>query len=142
MSEVPQSPLPTPSERPEADVVLYDGKCGICSAGVAKLPWWDCQRHLAYLSLHDSQVAERWPDIPLDRLLEEMCIIDQQGKRYWGAYAMRYLTRRLRRLWWAAPLLYFPGSMILWKPLYRWVARNRYRLSGTECETGACEIHR
>ena len=38
---------------------------------------------------------------------------------------VRYLTRRLRRLWWAAPVLYFPGSMLLWRPLYRWIARNR-----------------
>lgn len=134
--------LPSPAERPEADVVLYDGECGICTAGVSKLPWWDCQGHLAYLSLHDPQVAQRWPDLEKDRLYKEMCIIDGAGRQHWGAYAVRYLTRRLRRLWWAMPFLYFPGSMLLWKPLYRWVAKNRYQLSGAECEDGACELHR
>lgn len=135
--------LPSPDERPDTDVVLFDGDCGICTAQVSKLPWWDCQQKLSYLSLHDPRVAERWPELAHDRLMQEMCIVDTQGNYHWGAEAIRYLSRRLRRLWWLMPVMYFPGSMILWKPLYRWIAKNRYRLSGTpECETDACKLHR
>ncbi len=133
--------LPTPDERPDADVVVYDGDCRICTAQVSKLPWWDCQGKLAYLSLHDPQVQARWPDLSHERLMQEMCIIDHTGKRHWGPEAFKYLTRRLRRLWWGAPLLHFPGSMLLWRPLYRWVAKNRYRLSGRSCEEGTCSLH-
>ena len=136
------SDLPTPDDRPGTDVVVYDGNCRICSAQVCKLPWWDCQKKLSYLSLHDPQVAERWPDLTKERLMLEMCIVDTNGNRHWGAGAVRYLTRRLRRLWWAMPLTYFPGSMILWRPAYRWVARNRYRLSGDSCDNDACQLHR
>ena len=108
-----------------------------------KLLWWDCQHKLSYLSLHDPEVARRWPDLSHDRLMQEMVIIDRQGNRHWGAEAIRYLTRRLRRLWWASPFLHFPGSMFVWRPLYRWVARNRYRLSGgATCENGSCAVHR
>jgi predicted DCC family thiol-disulfide oxidoreductase YuxK len=135
------TPLPLPAERPEADVVIYDGDCKICTAQVRKLPWWDCQQHLAYLSLHDPEVARRWPDLPQERLMTEMCIVDTRGRRHWGPAAIRYLTLRLRRMWWAAPLLYFPGSMFLWRPLYRWIAKNRYRLSGDNCENDACQLH-
>jgi predicted DCC family thiol-disulfide oxidoreductase YuxK len=135
-------PLPTPDDRPAADVVLYDGDCGICTAQVGKLPWWDCQGHLAYLSLHDPQVAQRWPDLSAERLMQEMCIVDARGRRHWGPAAIRYLSLRLRRLWWALPVLYFPGSMLLWRPLYRWIAKNRYRLSGTACDDGTCRLHR
>jgi predicted DCC family thiol-disulfide oxidoreductase YuxK len=134
--------LPTPADRPEADVVIYDGNCGICTAQVHKFPWWDCQEKLSYLSLHDPEVARRWPDLSHDRLMQEMVIIDRQGKRHWGAGAIRCLSRRLRRLWWAAPFLHIPGSMLIWRPLYRWVARNRYRLSGKACDDGACALHR
>ena len=135
--------LPSPDQRPNADVVIFDGNCGICTAQVSKLPWWDCQKKLSYLSLHDPLVAERWPDMSSERLMQEMCIVNAKGYEHWGAYALRYLTRRLRRLWWLMPLLYFPGSMILWRPLYRWVARNRYWLSGSsDCETDACKLHR
>ncbi len=134
--------LPSPAERPDADVVVFDGECGICTAQVKKLPFWDAQKRLSYLSLHDPEVQRRWPDASHDRLMQEMLIVDHRGNRHWGPEAIRYLTRRLRRLWLAAPLAYFPGSMLLWRPLYRWVARNRYRLSGDQCETGACKLHR
>jgi predicted DCC family thiol-disulfide oxidoreductase YuxK len=135
--------LPTPDERPDSDVVIYDGQCKICTAQVRKLPWWDCQQKLSYLSLHDPEVTRRWPDLSQDRMMQEMVIVDRAGNRYWGPAAIRYLTRRLRRLWWAAPLLYFPGSMFFWRPLYRWIAKNRYRVSGTQCdEGGTCALHR
>ena len=135
-------PLPTPAERPGSDVVIYDGDCRICTAQVRKLPWWDCQSKLSYLSLHDPEVTRRFPDLTRDRMMTEMVIVDRDGGRHWGAEAIRYLTRRLRRLWWAAPVLYFPGSMFIWRPVYRWIARNRYRLSGTQCDDGACALHR
>lgn len=140
MTDTPAD-LPTPDERPGADVVIYDGECGICTAQVSRLPWWDCQDKLSYLSLHDPQVHRRWPDLSKDRLMQQMCIVDTRGRRHWGAYALRYLTRRLRRLWWAAPAAYFPGSMLLAKPLYGWIARNRYRLSGRDCDDGTCQLH-
>lgn len=140
-----EKPLPSPAERPRADVVLYDGHCRFCTKTVRQLLFWDCQGKLAYLSLHDPEVKRRWPDISHDRLMQEMCLIDQQGNRYWGPEAIRYLTRLLRRLWWAAPFAYFPGSMLLWRPLYRFVARNRYRFLGKmeACdEGGTCSLHR
>lgn len=136
-------PLPSPAERPGADVVIYDGQCRICTAQIRKLPWWDCQGRLSYLSLHDPEVARRWPDLSHDRLMQEMLIIDRHGNRHWGPEAIRYLTWRLRRLWWASPFLHCPGSMFLWRPLYRWIARNRYRLSGGQaCDEGTCALHR
>jgi predicted DCC family thiol-disulfide oxidoreductase YuxK len=135
--------LPTPADRPEADVVIYDGHCRICTAQVRKLPWWDFQKHLAYLSLHDAEVARRWPDLSHDRMMQEMVIVDRDGKRHWGPEAIQYLSRRLRRLWWAWPVLNFPGSMVLWRSAYRWVARNRYRLSGgPTCDEDTCALHR
>jgi predicted DCC family thiol-disulfide oxidoreductase YuxK len=137
------APLPTPTERPDSDVVVYDGHCRICTAQVSKLPRWDCQKKLSYLSLHDAEVTQRWPDLSHDRMMQEMVIVDHNGRRHWGPEAIRLLSRRLRRLWWASPFLHFPGSMILWRPLYRWVARNRYRLSGSPtCDEGACALHR
>ena len=135
------APLPSPAERPDADVVFYDGHCGICTAGVKRLLWWDCQQRLAYLSIHDPEVQRRWPDLSHERLMQEMAIVDRDGNRYWGPEALRYLTRRLRRLWWAAPLAYFPGGMLLWRPLYRFVARNRYRFSKRSCDSGTCSLH-
>lgn len=134
--------LPKPADRPGADVVIYDGQCRICTAQVKKLPWWDCQQRLSYLSLHDAEVHERWPDLSHDALMREMYVIDSHGNRHAGAYAIRYLTRRLRRLWWAAPALHFPLSMPLWKAMYRWVANRRYKYGKLDdCDGGTCSLH-
>jgi predicted DCC family thiol-disulfide oxidoreductase YuxK len=139
------APLPTPTDRPDADVVLYDGRCGFCRARVNQLQWLDGGGgRLAYLSLHDPEVAQRYPDVSPERLLEEMCVVDRRGRRHWGAGAVRYLSRRLPRLWWLAPLMHLPGVMLVARPVYGWVSRNRYLLGGKveECPDGACSIHR
>jgi predicted DCC family thiol-disulfide oxidoreductase YuxK len=133
--------LPTPSDRPDADVVIYDGHCRICTAQIRKLLWWDCQHHLAYLSLHDPEVARRYPDLTHDELMQNMYVVDQQGNRYAGAAAIRYLSRRLRRLWWLAPVLHIPGTLPLWQLLYRQIADRRYRFGRTDCDDGACSLH-
>jgi predicted DCC family thiol-disulfide oxidoreductase YuxK len=136
-------PLPTPDERPGADVVIYDGHCRMCRAQVARLAWWDCRGRLAYLSLHDPEVGRRYPDLTHEALMREMHIVDRNGERHHGAGAIRHLARRLRRLWWLLPLLYIPFSLPLWQWLYGLVARNRYRISGAEaCDDVSCSVHR
>lgn len=136
--------LPTPAERPDADVVLYDGQCRFCRAQVERLVWWDCRGRLAYLSLHDTEARERFPEVSPERLQDEMCVVDPAGRQHWGADAVRHLSLRLRRLWWLAPVMWFPGMMLVARPVYRWVARNRYRFMGKmeECPEGTCSVHR
>jgi predicted DCC family thiol-disulfide oxidoreductase YuxK len=141
-SQAVESRLPTPEDRPEADVVIYDGHCRICTAQVRKLVWWDCQGKLSYLSLHDPEVAVRYPDLTHDMLMEQMYVVDRHGHRHGGAAAIRYLSRRLRRLWWLAPLLHIPFSLPLWQWLYRQVANRRYRFGTVDgCDGDTCSIH-
>jgi predicted DCC family thiol-disulfide oxidoreductase YuxK len=134
--------LPTPAERPGADVVIYDGDCRICTAQVRKLAWWDCQGKLSYLSLHDLEVGQRYPDLTHEMLMREMYVVDRHGRRHAGAGAIRYLSRRLRRLWWLAPMLHIPFSLPLWQWLYQQVARRRYRFGKVDsCDNSACQLH-
>ena len=141
-SATPADHLPTPEERPQADVVIYDGDCRICTAQMHWLTWWDCRGHLAYLSLHAPVVAERYPDLSHEMLMERMVIVESHGRRHGGAAALRRLSLRLRRLWWMAPLLYIPGSLPLWEFLYQQVARRRYRFGKVEpCDEGTCKLH-
>jgi predicted DCC family thiol-disulfide oxidoreductase YuxK len=134
--------LPTPEQRPDADVVIYDGHCRICTAQIRKLAWWDCQGKLSYLSLHDPAVQERYPDLTHEMLMEQMYVVDRHGNRHGGAASIRYLSRRLRRLWWLAPLLHIPGSLPLWNWMYRQIANRRYKFGKLDdCDDGACQIH-
>jgi predicted DCC family thiol-disulfide oxidoreductase YuxK len=135
--------LPSRTDRPESDVVIYDGDCKICTAQIRKLAWWDCQHKLSYLSLHDPQVAVLYPDLTHEMLMAQMYVVDRQGRRHGGAKAIRYLSRRLRRLWWLMPILHIPGSLPVWQWMYRQVANRRYRYGKIEsqCDGDACRLH-
>lgn len=136
--------LPTPTEHPAADVVIYDGHCRFCTNQVQKLARWDGLGRLAFLSLHDGEVAKRYPQLSYDDLMKQMYVVTAAGKQYAGAAAFRYLTRRLPAFYALAPLLHIPFSLPVWQWLYRQVAIRRYRIAGKTaegCEADACRVH-
>lgn len=134
--------LPDPDDFPDRNVVIWDGKCSFCRSQVLRLRRLDSNR-LSYVSLHDPRVEERFPELSYDQLMDQMWVVDSRGRQYGGADAGRYLSRRLPRLWWLAPLLHIPFSMPLWRWLYSRIANRRYKLSGGQCEAdGSCHAHR
>ncbi|WP_047816728.1 thiol-disulfide oxidoreductase DCC family protein [Rhodopirellula islandica] len=136
------SDLPDPDQCPACDVVIYDGQCNFCKAGVRSLRRLDWGgNRLAFLSLHDERVQQRYPDLTQEQLMDQMYVIDQHDQRHGGADAVRYLSRRLPMLWLAAPVLHLPGTAKLWRRLYHELAKRRYRLAGKSCDTGSCSIH-
>ena len=136
--------LPTPAENPAADVVIYDGHCRFCMNQVQKLARWDGKRRLAFVSLHDPEIAKHYPNLSYDDLMKQMYLVTPAGAQYFGAGAFRYLTRRLPRLYALAPLLHIPFSLPAWQWLYRQVAKRRYKIAGKTgeaCDGDACAVH-
>jgi predicted DCC family thiol-disulfide oxidoreductase YuxK len=106
----------------------------------------DGKYRLAYLSIHDPIVAKEFPDLSMDLLMEQMYVIPNSDPqlRFGGAAAIRYLSRRLPKLWVIAPLLHIPFSLPLWQFLYRQIAKRRYRIANEKnrCdESGSCKLH-
>jgi len=135
--------LPSPHDRPNAEIVIYDGHCRFCLAQVRRLAWLDRWQRLSFLSLHDPEVARRFPDLSHEQLMKEMVVVDQAGGRHAGAGSIRYLSRRLYLLWPLMPFLHVPGTMPMWRWLYAQVARRRYLIAGRieSCDDGACAVH-
>lgn len=144
--------LPTPQDFPDSDVVIFDGKCNFCIGQVKNLQRFDGHNRLAFVSLHDSFVTENFPDLSYEQMMQQMYLIPKSKDgtgystaRYGGARALRYLTRRLPKLWIFAPLLHIPFSLPLWQWLYNKVAERRYKIAGkngAECDPdGTCELH-
>ena len=130
--------LPTPHNWPDTDVVIYDGQCSFCKKQVSKLYRWDGKHRLSFISLHDDFVAEHYPELTHDEMMQAMYLVDKQGRRYRGAAALRVISRRLPRLWPLAILLHIPLTLPLWQWSYRQIARRRYRLN---CDNTSCEVH-
>lgn len=134
--------LPTLTDRPHTEVLIFDGNCRFCIAQMRLLNRLDTRDRLAFVSLHDEEVTGRWPDLTHDQLMEQMYLVDRSGNRHGGAAAFRYLSRILPPLWPLAPLLHIPFSLPLWRFGYRVVARYRYRFGRVnECEEGSCSVH-
>lgn len=112
---------------PSGDVVIYDGQCAFCRAQVDRLARWDGRGRLSFLSLHDPEVAQRFPDLTHAQLMHQLHVVAANGRVYAGASAIRYLTRRLPRLWPLVPLVHFPLSLPIWQWLYGQIAGRRDR---------------
>jgi predicted DCC family thiol-disulfide oxidoreductase YuxK len=143
-------PLPTPSDLPDAHVVIFDGKCVFCQKQVRNLRKFDGGDRLAFVSLHDPLVAERYPDLTYDQMMDQLYLIPSKSsgrsdQRYGGAEAVAYLTTQFPRLWLLAPILNFPFLMPVWQFFYRLVANRRYKIAGKQpdaCDPdGTCDLH-
>ncbi len=134
--------LPDPDPQQRATVVIWDGDCKFCLSQVQRLRGFDLFGQLGYLSLHDPRVAERYPDLSHADLMKQMWVVTRDGRKFGGADAGRYLSRKLPGLWWLAPLLHIPFTMPLWRWLYGKIAERRYRISGVTCDAeDSCRIH-
>jgi predicted DCC family thiol-disulfide oxidoreductase YuxK len=134
--------LPTREDRPEAELVIYDGYCQFCLAQMRLLLGLDLEGNLAFLSLHDERCDLLLPGVSVEQRMKAMIVLGRDHRRYAGAEAVRYLSRRLPALWPAALLLHVPGSLSFWRWLYGLIARARYRFGRTECDGGTCHLHR
>ena len=126
--------------RPDRDTVLYDGQCWFCRGQIGLLKRFDAVGRLRFRSLHDPEVGRDFPELSPEEMMREMIVVDRDGRARGGAEAVRYLSRRLPLLWPLAVPLHLPGSLPVWRWLYRVVARNRYRLAG-RCDEGTCHLH-
>ncbi len=135
-----RSNLPGLDQRPDGLVVIYDGHCAFCRKQVQRLHAFDGGGQLAFVSLHDPIVPQRYPQLSHDELMKQLYVVDQQGNAYGGAAAFRLLSRRLPRLWFLAPLMHIPFSLPLWQWCYRAIATRRYRLQA-DCDDGTCQLH-
>ena len=105
----------------------YDGNCSFCTRVVGALSGTDWRGGVAWVpfqSLAAPPEGLAWSD------LEQAAYLDAgDGKLHQGFFAFRKLSLRLPLLLALAPLLWFPGMALLGAPVYRWIARNRYRIS-------------
>lgn len=129
----------TTAHHPDRDTVLYDGQCRFCRSQIAILRRCDLAGGLTFTSLHAPSVATDFPELSYDDLLDQMYVVSRNGQARGGAEAVRYLSRTLPLLWPLAVLLHVPGSLPLWKALYRFVARHRLKIAGS-CDDGTCRI--
>jgi predicted DCC family thiol-disulfide oxidoreductase YuxK len=121
-------------------LVLYDGLCRLCQKSVAVLKRLDWCKQLAFQDARDEErLPAMTPPLVPERLMEEMHVVTPDRRRaYPGFEAFRWMAWRLPLLLPFAPFLYLPGVPAIGTAVYRWVARNRFKL--VPCHDGQCEL--
>lgn len=133
--------LTPPTARPSASIVIYDGECRFCCAQVTRLARWDSNQKLSFISLHDPEVAQRWPNLQRAELMKQMYVVTPDQQQLAGAAAIRFLATQLPRLRPLSWLMSVPATMPIWNSLYAFVAKRRYWFGKKySCDDGACKI--
>lgn len=109
--------------------VFYDGECQLCiNAATRFAPM--LQRHRFELVPLQSPWTQHRLGLKPGEPLTEMKLLAEDGRIFGGADALLQIAQKV---WWAWPLFAFaqlPGAMLLLRANYRWVAANRYCISG------------
>lgn len=116
-------------------IVVYDGHCGVCGRIVERLARWDNGRQLEIVPSQAPGVPQRFPWIDSRAFIDSMQVVrSADGMTWQGAAAIEQLLAVLprgRRIGW---IFHLPLVRGLAERLYRWFARNRYRLGcGEHC---------
>jgi predicted DCC family thiol-disulfide oxidoreductase YuxK len=122
-------------------VVLYDGRCRLCSAGAERIRSHDTEHALEVLSLHEPAVAARFPNIKQKDVLAEMHFVRPDGSIAKGHEAVREVLRVIPSYRWLSLFWMLPGFQFVADKAYKWVAANRYRFNKVRCENDYCSMH-
>ena len=137
MAHMPKIAGPPPSVDEKAThghpwTFYYDGYCDFCTTGVrglSRIDYFRRVRWIAFQTLDEPPPGLTWEDLNCAAYLST-----GKGRLYEGFYGFRMLTLRLLTLLPLAPFFWFPGMNLLGVPVYRWIVRNRYRISACRAQ--------
>ncbi len=125
---------------------LYDGNCVICQSTCETMRALDWLKRIEFIDLHEDAVwQDRFPKLGRARLMAEIHVIDDAGSIFAGFAGSRRMLRELPLglpLW---LLLQLPGSEVIGRRVYRFIANRRYRINALlgnelpDCADGNCK---
>lgn len=121
--------------------LLYDGACRICTGQVEMVAAYNDADLIEIVDLRSPAVHERFPQITPEAAQRELHLVSPDGTLYRGAEAVRETLLRLPSLRGLGEVLGLPGMMNLARPIYAFVAANRYLIGGRTddaCADGTC----
>lgn len=117
--------------------ILYDGHCVLCTRSKEQLSRWQTSAAMRFLPLQSPEARALVPDMDEKRYQGAMHVIE--GGRVYSAHEGWFRIMRLAPL--PLALLAAATPTFIARPVYAWVARNRYRWFGKVCEGGTCQVH-
>lgn len=125
--------------RPPKLEILTDGACPFCQWTRARIEPFDTANRLRFLDYNDPKEAAQTP-FTREEFDREMHVRAPDGSWSSGFAAWVVILRALPPLAWLGWLLGTRMFRNAGPKLYRWIARNRYRLPGSppRCRANVC----
>ena len=122
-------------------ICVYDGMCKVCTRLATVLRKWDTTHQIEIVSSQTPGVMARFPWIPARAYAEALQLIGAHGHTWQGAAAIEQLLNILPKGKLAAWLFKVPFVRVVADRVYKWFARNRYRLGcGEHCQSRPLDV--
>lgn len=121
--------------------LFFDSRCPLCALEMGRLGRWDKQGKLAFTDMHSEGFDATRYGTTLAAMDAEIHALTHDGRLLVGIDAIAASYTAVGRGWLVWPLN-IQVTKPLWRRVYRWFARNRYRASrylGYGCADGVCE---
>jgi len=120
---------------------VYDGTCKVCTRLANVLRKWDRDRKIEVVASQVPGVAARFPWIPARAYAEALQLVGPGGRTWQGAAAIEELLDILPKGKLASWIFKIPFVRVLADRVYKWFARNRYRLGcGEHCQSRPLDV--
>lgn len=121
--------------------VVFDGDCRVCSRLATLLRTWDHGREFEVASSATPGVTARFPWIPARAYAEALQLIAEDGTTWQGASAVERILTILPKGKPVAWIFHVPFARTIADRVYKWFARNRYRLGcGVHCQSRPLDV--
>lgn len=117
--------------------LLYDSNCVLCTRSKKRLEGWRTAPHMRMLALSSPEARALVPGMEETAYLGALHVM-QDGRVYSGHEGW---FRIMRLAPFPLALLAMVTPRAVARPLYAWVARNRYRWFGKVCDSESCQVH-
>lgn len=120
---------------------VYDGMCKVCTRLAGSLRKWDRHEQIEVVASQAPGVMARFPWIPARAYAEALQLIGPGGQTWQGAAAIEQILNILPKGRLGALLFRLPLVRIIADRVYKWFARNRYRLGcGEHCQSRPLDV--
>jgi predicted DCC family thiol-disulfide oxidoreductase YuxK len=113
----------------QPSILLFDGVCNLCHQAVQFIIHRDPHGRIHFASLQSEAGRMLLARFHLPETYLDSIVLIDDGKIYTQSTAALRIARKLHG-WWPALYLLILVPRFIRDPLYKWIARNRYRWFG------------
>jgi predicted DCC family thiol-disulfide oxidoreductase YuxK len=124
---------------PISGAIIYDGECAFCIKQVQRIQKFDKKAQFMYDIRQNKNITNLYPELKEYENVDGLRFCSKEHTAYIGADAVFQIYNKLSPFNLLAWTYKVPGLNLIFKAIYAWIAKNRYKFS-EKCKDEVCEI--